>query len=1104
MPKRLFTLLVGINDYPHLNPLLGCVADVNAIETLILSKFASLNPQVVSLKNEQATRENIIHHFREHLGKAQDGDSVYFHFSGHGSQEPAPPELNHLNPNQKNETLVCYDSRKGIGWDLADKELAFLLWEISQKKSQVHIVVTLDCCHSGSGTRFKTGTSRQAAQEGKARTLADFLGPARSQESYFERQMHQGQEKVSVPLVPHILLSASAPWQKAWETLDNRGAFSTALLESLGKSDFTPSYDQLFSDIRIRVPQLVLGQRQDPQLESYLGFDSFSTFLEGKAGKRGETLKVYYQVGQWLLNIGALQGLNPQFEYGEDAHLSVFDDQDNRLGLARLLIVKPEHSILKLEFEADIEKIYPAQFSNYPGKPVLFFFKGEAAGLDQLRNVLQAPGHFLIREADLENSDFIVEAKADIFYLLPSEAPTPIQGVKVASIRKNEYAPQRMAQFIEVMKHLARWQNFFHLQNRRPQLNPDLIDFRFFEIRENEEEILHPSPEIRLSSYFKEGNWQPITYRLEIENNSLQPLFFHMFFLTARYGILWGNGKRLEAGQSSALMHQDLEKDLIGFLPQETQKEITLKIKLLVSTEEIDRYIFEQESLEMGKVLDDRFLSAEGLNKESFQAVKDDWLSKDLLIHIVKQEAKIQEKDTQLAQGKVKIKGHPQLKANVNLSPLSLTGRSAEPLTALVQDWQGLGKLVDFGQGSRSSLAECILEISEIQGEISEGNPLEIELESPLGEDEFLLPVALQDGFIWPLGVSSPLEGNRQEIRISQLPNSGETASRSIGKALKMLFFKMVWDRRGRDNAGLKALVIPEEGEIRYNQLEVKELIEQLEKEKSHLHILLLVHGIIGDSLNNARAMGDLLRESSYDLVLAFDYENLNTSLNQTSENLKTRLREAGIDERVKAGSLELEILAHSMGGLIARHYIERNHGKYTVKRLILMGTPSGGTVFAEIPDYIDFTTKALLLAANYFNPYIVSVAGLLWLLKKNKNWQITDTIFTTLREMAERSEFIEQLNNSKDPEIPYVIISGNIEAQSDLNFLEKLKTYASKILVESPNDWVVSIKSMQSLGSFAQLSLEEVACHHLNYFSSEEGWKKLREVLGKGSSEDA
>ncbi|MEO1652271.1 MAG: hypothetical protein AAFU64_01895, partial [Bacteroidota bacterium] len=954
------------------------------------------------------------------------------------------------------------------------------------------------------GTRFKIGASRQAAREGKARTLADFLGPVGSQESYFERQLHQGEEKVSVPLVPHMLLSASAPWQKAWETLENRGAFSTALLESLNKSDFIPSYDQLFSDIRIRVPQLVLGQRQDPQLESYLGFDSFSSFLEGQPGKRGAALKIYHQDGQWHLNMGALQGLNPQFEYGEDPHLAVFDEQGNSLGLARLLIVKPEHTILKLAFAGESEKIYFAQFQQYPGARVMIYLQGEEGGLKNLRSALAAPQHFLLREGEKDNCDFRVEAKDRIFYLYRSPDQALIQAIKVGSIRENEYAQERVAQFIALMKQVARWQNFFVLENRRSQLRVDLIDFRFYEIREGNQELLHPSSEIQLASYFREGNWQPISYRLEIENKSSQPLFFHMFFLTARYGIIWGNGKKLAPQQSTPMMYQDLEEDIIGFLPEETQKEITLKIKLLVSTEEIDRYIFEQESLEMGKILDDRFLSAQGINKEAFQAVKDDWLSKDLLIHIVKQEAKIQEDDTLLAQGKVKIKGHSQLKANVNLGSLPLTGRSAEPLMALVQDWQELGKPLDFGQGSRSNLEESILEISEIQGEVSEQNPLKIELESPLGEDEFLLPLALEDGFIWPLGVSSPLEGNRQEIRISQLPDSGETASRSIGKALKMLFFKMVWDRRGRENAQLKALVIPEEEDIRYNQLEVKALIEQLEKEKSHLRILLLVHGIIGDSLNNARAMAEILRESKYDLVLTFDYENLNTSLNQTSENLKTRLREAGIPDRVKAGSLELEILAHSMGGLIARHYIERNHGKYTVKRLILMGTPSGGTVFAEIPDYIDFTTKALLLAANYFNPYIVSVAGLLWLLKKNKNWQITDTIFTTLREMAERSEFIEQLNNSKDPEIPYVIISGNIEAQSDLNFLEKLKTYASKILVESPNDWVVSIKSMQSLGSFAQLSLEEVACHHLNYFSSEEGREKLREVLQKGSSEDA
>jgi hypothetical protein len=74
-----------------------------------------------------------------------------FYYAGRGSQEPAPEEFWDIEPDRLNETLVCYDSRTADGNDLADKELAYLIGKVAEK--QPHIVVILDCCHSGSGTR---------------------------------------------------------------------------------------------------------------------------------------------------------------------------------------------------------------------------------------------------------------------------------------------------------------------------------------------------------------------------------------------------------------------------------------------------------------------------------------------------------------------------------------------------------------------------------------------------------------------------------------------------------------------------------------------------------------------------------------------------------------------------------------------------------------------------------------------------------------------------------------------------------------------------------------------------------------------------------------
>jgi uncharacterized caspase-like protein len=86
------------------------------------------------LLNEQATRQAVIDGFRDHLSQAGPDDVALFFYAGHGSQENAPEEFWHLEPDRLDETLVCYDSRTDGSWDLTDKELAKLIAEVAAKK----------------------------------------------------------------------------------------------------------------------------------------------------------------------------------------------------------------------------------------------------------------------------------------------------------------------------------------------------------------------------------------------------------------------------------------------------------------------------------------------------------------------------------------------------------------------------------------------------------------------------------------------------------------------------------------------------------------------------------------------------------------------------------------------------------------------------------------------------------------------------------------------------------------------------------------------------------------------------------------------------------
>ena len=154
MSSTLYGLLVGINDYAGgVRSLRGCVNDVERLEEYLRrqNRDASRPPKLRKLLNHDATRAALVAGFREHLALAGPEDVVLFAFSGHGSQEAAPEEFWDIEPDHKNQTIVCYDSRAGA-WDLADKELSLLLAEVAGRGCR-HIVAWLDCCHAGTGTR---------------------------------------------------------------------------------------------------------------------------------------------------------------------------------------------------------------------------------------------------------------------------------------------------------------------------------------------------------------------------------------------------------------------------------------------------------------------------------------------------------------------------------------------------------------------------------------------------------------------------------------------------------------------------------------------------------------------------------------------------------------------------------------------------------------------------------------------------------------------------------------------------------------------------------------------------------------------------------------
>jgi Caspase domain/Domain of unknown function (DUF4384) len=149
---RKFALLVGINAYTNgINPLNGCVNDVLLQKHLLIHRFGFNPKDIKILTDEQATRQNILTTFEGHLiNQAKAGDTVVFHFSGHGSQVVDPDKDN---PDGLNSTLVPIDSGYnapgGVVQDIMGHTLFLLMYALKTD----NVTVVLDSCHSGGAKR---------------------------------------------------------------------------------------------------------------------------------------------------------------------------------------------------------------------------------------------------------------------------------------------------------------------------------------------------------------------------------------------------------------------------------------------------------------------------------------------------------------------------------------------------------------------------------------------------------------------------------------------------------------------------------------------------------------------------------------------------------------------------------------------------------------------------------------------------------------------------------------------------------------------------------------------------------------------------------------
>jgi len=720
MGRTLYATLVGIDAYrPPVPPLYGCISDIEAVAALLrdFSEGGEFALSLHLLRNSEATRSAIIESFRKHLGQASADDVALFYYSGHGSQEDAPPEFWHLEPDRLDETLVCYDSRDAGSWDLADKELAVLIAEVAARGR--HTLCVLDCCHSGSGTRasFEDGIAvRRAPTDRRRRPVEAFI------EGVFAARLNRGVSSSDanwgvVPSGNHVLLAACRSSETAKEVIEagqRHGAFTAALLAALRQTRGSITYRDLLkraeAQVRLRVSQQV------PQIEASDPSDLQRPFLGGAARKQAThfTLRYDRDLG-WVMDGGAIHGLI-QPQGAETTTLAIFDLNAGpnewrqvkcALATAEVREVRPELSRVEVKpqgHELNREATYRAITIATPLPALGIYLVGDASALELLRKALASAGgdnrpSLLVQETDAEDRATLrVDVTAGVYRISRTRAELPL----IAEVGGTNEEGARLV--VDRLEHVARWLAVAELKNYGSRLGDAPVEITVsvptYEERVERWNEVDPRRGIRLYYRHVNGKWQQPRLRIQLTNRGSEDAYCALLWLGEDYSIssslLPERTVHIPAGSSVAA---NGGKDVYGKVPQEKWREgrteVTDLLKLIVSTEQFDPTLFEQEAIDRyvrtravegfgarpRSVLERlaKRVHVRALSTQPEDEVVADWATGDLALTVVRplEAADVPPpgQEQNLGAGVV-LMGHPTLKAKIRLVSPSEAGRA--------------------------------------------------------------------------------------------------------------------------------------------------------------------------------------------------------------------------------------------------------------------------------------------------------------------------------------------------------------------------------------------------------------------------------------------
>ena len=440
------------------------------------------------------------------------------------------------------------------------------------------------------------------------------------------------------------------------------------------------------------------------------------------------------------------------------------------------------------------------------------------------------------------------------------------------------------------------------------------------------------------------------------------------------------------------------------------------------------------------------------------------------------------------------------------------------------------GRSVDTGL---DTLVIQIQDAEELQSKLSSKTPLVISIDQPLKQNEQILPYVSDGEFFYPVGFSES-SADQTRIFIQNLPSTEidpsenndantHTQGKGLVKSFKVFFQKVAYDKLRLEYSDATCLSMAEFSETGTFQsaTEVsKAHTTQIEKGQ---RIVVLVHGIAGEaqsmldcltSVDEYAEVADQALKNAYDLVLMFDYESLNTSIESTAKILKEKLEACGLDADHTA---QLDIIAFDIGGLVSRWMIEKEQcDDGRIRHVVLLGVPNQGSPWATLQgkghDMVQhWAYGSLTLILNNLTAIPIGghiIAALMKLIEAADN---------TLEQLHPESELIVALAETQHLNTAYSSIIGttenlmvNIGSTTAKNQWAKMMFFVmhrSKLaafdfltekLFQQSNDFAFSDESMRAFPSalMEKIRFAKVDCDHFSYCKSQQSVQQIKQAL--------